>query len=291
MTKPSAFEYYAPRTLEECLELLTEHGEDARLLAGGQSLVPLMNLRMATPEVLIDLNRIEGLSYVREEHGALVLGAMTRYAEVEASPLAARLVPMLLDATAQVGYPAIRNRGTVGGTLAHADPVAEWPCIARALDAELVATGPSGRRTIPAAEFFAGMFTTTLLPDEVLTEVRFPPRDAPGASAFHEFARKSGDYAVVAVAADLSVADGVVRKARLAFANLADRPVRSARAERALEGAPVAEELDGDTGDELTAALAEFATDDARAERVDLAAVLVRRAINDVLAVALGAAT
>jgi carbon-monoxide dehydrogenase medium subunit len=267
MTKPSAFEYYAPRTLEECLELLTEHGDEARLLSGGQSLVPLMNLRMATPEVLIDLNAIDGLSYVREEDGALVLGAMTRYADVEASPLVARHVPMLVTATAEVGYPAIRNRGTVGGTLAHADPVAEWPCIARALDAELVATGPAGRRTIPAADFFMGMFTTALMPDEVLTEVRFPPRGGAGGSAFHEFARKSGDYAVVAVAVDLTVADGVIEQARVAFANLADRPVRSSEAERALEGIPVAEDLDLPTTDAVKVALEQFATDDALGAR------------------------
>lgn len=288
--KPSAFEYYAPRTIDECLALLEEHGEDARVIAGGQSLVPLMNLRMATPEVLVDLNTVDGLSYAREDDGAIAIGAMTRYADVQASELVQRELPVLVTATEEVGYPAIRNRGTIGGTIAHADPVAEWPCLALALDAEMVATGPRGRRAIPAADFFAGMFTTALEPSEVLTEVRFPRRPHRGGIGFQEFARKSGDYAVVAVCVDLHVSGGAVSRARMAFANLADRPVRSAAAEEALTGISAADDLDAGVADRVAAALDEFATDDARAERVQLAGILARRAVDEALQTTRGAA-
>jgi carbon-monoxide dehydrogenase medium subunit len=289
--KPSAFEYYTPRRLEECLELLVEHGDECKLLAGGQSLVPLMNLRMAAPEVVIDLNGLDGLDYVREDGGALAIGAMTRYAEVERSPLVARYLPILAHATAEVGYPAIRNRGTIGGTLAHADPVAEWPCLALALDAELVVAGPGGTRTIAADDFFTGLFATALEPTEVLTEIRFPLAGLPRPWGFVEFAKKTGDYAVVAVAVDLEVAGGAVTRARAAWSNLADRPVGSSAAEQALAGIPVAQDLAADVVARVADALAEYATDDAHAERVRLAGVLTRRAVNQALARARGAGT
>jgi carbon-monoxide dehydrogenase medium subunit len=286
--KPSAFEYYTPKRLDECLELLVEHEDECKLLAGGQSLVPLMNLRMASPEVVIDLNRLEGLAYIREDQGALAIGAMTRYAAIERSPLVAKVLPVLPRATAEVGYPAIRSRGTIGGTLAHADPVAEWPCLALALDAELVAVGPDGTRTIPAGEFFTGLFATALEPTEVLTEIRFPLAGLPRPWGFEEFAKKTGDYAVVAVAVDLQVSGGAVTSARLAYSNLADRPVRPAAAEQALAGLPVAEDLDADTLAAVSAALEQYATDEARSERVRLAGILTRRAVNQALVRARG---
>jgi aerobic carbon-monoxide dehydrogenase medium subunit len=282
--KPSSFEYHAPRTVDECVALLVEYEEDEpKLLAGGQSLVPLMNLRMARPEVLVDLNRIADLAYVREDGDTLALGAMTRYADVETSPLVQQLCPLLARATREVGYTAIRNRGTVGGSVAHADPVAEWPCLVRTLDAELVATGPAGRRTMPAAEFFAGLFTTALAPTEVLTEIRVPLRRGPGGWSFEEFARKTGDYAVVAVAIDLATADGVVEQAKVGFANLSDRPVRSPAIEALLAGLPLAE---GPPPPALLEALAgalreEQATD---AYRINLAGVLAGRALTQALA-------
>lgn len=278
--KPSAFEYYAPGTLEEALALLDEHGEDAKLLAGGQSLVPLMNLRMAAPEVLIDLNRVEGLASIREESGALVLGAMTRYVEVEESLVVAEHLPMLARATAEVGYTAIRSRGTVGGSLAHADPVGEWPCLARALDAELVAAGPHGQRTIAAADFFGGIFTTTLAVDEVLVEVRFPLRPLPRVWAFDEFAPQAGDYAIVAVAVELGLHDGTVSDAHIAFTNLADRPVRSAGVERTLVGRTVADFPGEDVSAAVSVALGqELGRTEALADRIELAGVVARRAV------------
>jgi len=288
--KPSAFEYYSPATLDECVGLLVEHEDDEpKLIAGGQSLVPLMNLRMARPEVLIDLNGLPDLAYMREEGDVLAIGAMTRYADIEASSLARRLCPLLASATAEVGYPAIRNRGTVGGAIAHADPVAEWPCVVRTLDAELVATGPAGRRTIPAADFFAGIFTTALQPTEVLTEIRIPLRRGLGAWSFQEFVRKVGDYAVVAVALDLATADGVVSEAKIGFANLADRPVRSPVVEALILGCTI-------TGEPPPPALLEAVSDALRTEqstdpyRMQLAGVLAGRALTEAFASADGGA-
>jgi carbon-monoxide dehydrogenase medium subunit len=270
--KPADFEYYVPRTLEECVDLLVEHGDEARVIAGGQSLVPMMNLRMARPEVLVDLNRVPGLAYVRREDGVLAIGAMTRYCEVERSPLVRELLPVLAQATAEVGYPAIRSRGTVGGTLANADPVAEWPCLAQALGAELVVQGPSGRRTVAADDFFAGLYETDLAPDEILAEVRFPLGG--GRCAFAEFAHKVGDYAVTAVTVRLDVVDGSVASARAGFANLADRPVRSAAVEQALVGRRVG---DSDFESVAEALRAERGGHESTQSRVDLAAVLLRR--------------
>jgi carbon-monoxide dehydrogenase medium subunit len=283
--KPSAFEYYTPRSLDECVGLLVEHADDEpKLIAGGQSLVPLMNLRMARPEVLIDLNRLPDLAYIREEGGTLAIGALTRYADVEDSALIAERLPMLIRATAEVGYVAVRSRGTIGGAIAHADPVAEWPCLMLTLDAEMVAIGPNGRRTIAADDFFAGIFTTALEPTEVLTEIRIPLRREPGAWGFQEFARKAGDYAVVAVAVDLAVGDGAVTRARIGLSNLADRPVRAAALEQMAVGLPVGEVLEASLIEAMTEALGnEYDTEPAR---IDLAGVLVGRALNEALTAA-----
>lgn len=289
--KPGLFEYYAPRTLDECLQLLVEHGEDARLLAGGQSLVPLMNLRMATPEVLVDLNGIGELAYIEERDGAIAFGAMTRYADVEASPLVRDRLPILAQATAEVGYAAVRNRGTVGGALAHADPVGEWPCLARTLDAELVTRSPRGGRTIPAADFFSGIFTTALEPDEVLVEARFPVRGHDGGWAFAEFAPKTGDYAIVAVAVDAGVQDGTVCSPRVGFSNLADRPTRSPGLEGLLTGHAIDRELQDATPESLTSILRrERAGEGAPEDRLELAGVIARRALGQALRRARGAA-
>lgn len=259
--KPSPFAYLAPRTLDECVALLAEHGDAAKLLAGGQSLVPLMNLRLAAPEVVIDLNRIDELAYVREHDGGVAIGAMTRHRDVATSALVRERCPLLADAVALVGYPAIRNRGTLGGTLAHADPVAEVPCVALTLDAELVAVGPGGRRTIAAGDFFAGFLTTALAADEVLVEVRFPPS---ATGAFTEFTRKSGDFALSAAAVDLALDDGVVRRARIGLAGAGDRPLRAGAAEAALAGGPL-------DAERIEAAAAEVDG--------ELAPVMVRRAL------------
>jgi aerobic carbon-monoxide dehydrogenase medium subunit len=237
--KPPPFAYAAPATLEEALGLLAEHAEaEPRVLAGGQSLIPLMNFRLAKPGYLVDLRNVAGLSGVRRDGDVLVIGAMTRMAEVERSPEVAVAAPLVTEAVGLVAHAPVRNSGTVGGSLAHADPAAELPAVALALDAELVAAGPGGTRVIPAAEFFTGPYTTALAPDEILTEIRLPIW--PGGHAFTEFSRVHANFAVVAVAALVELdGDGDrIRRAALALAGVAPTPVRATAAERALAGAP-----------------------------------------------------
>jgi carbon-monoxide dehydrogenase medium subunit len=237
--KPPPFAYAAPATLEEALGLLAEHAEaEPRVLAGGQSLIPLMNFRLAKPGYLVDLRNVAGLSGIRRDGDVLVIGAMTRMAEVERSPEVAVAAPLVTEAVGLVAHAPVRNSGTVGGSLAHADPAAELPAVALALDAELVAAGPGGTRVIPAAEFFTGPYTTALAPDEILTEIRLPVW--PGGHAFTEFSRVHANFAVVAVAALVELdGDGDrIRRAALALAGVAPTPVRATAAERALAGAP-----------------------------------------------------
>ena len=241
--KPPPFAYAAPATLEEAVGLLTEHAEvEPRVLAGGQSLIPLMNFRLAKPGYLVDLRNVAGLSGIRRDGDVLVIGAMTRLAEVERSPEVAVAAPLVTEAVGLVAHAPVRNSGTVGGSLAHADPAAELPAVALALDAELVAAGPGGTRVIPAAEFFTGPYSTALAADEILTEIRLPVW--PGGHAFTEFSRVHANFAVVAVAALVELdgdgdGDGDrIRRAVLALAGVAPTPVRATAAERALAGAP-----------------------------------------------------
>jgi carbon-monoxide dehydrogenase medium subunit len=243
--KPPPFAYAAPATLEEAVGLLTEHAEaEPRVLAGGQSLIPLMNFRLAKPGYLVDLRNVAGLSGIRRDGDVLVIGAMTRMAEVERSPEVAVAAPLVTEAVGLVAHAPVRNSGTVGGSLAHADPAAELPAVALALDADLVAAGPGGTRLIPAAEFFTGPYSTALAADEILTEIRLPVW--PGGHAFTEFSRVHANFAVVAVAALVELdgdgdGDGDrIRRASLALAGVAPTPVRATAAERALAGAPAA---------------------------------------------------
>ena len=237
--KPPPFSYAAPTTLAEAVGLLTEHAEaEPRVLAGGQSLIPLMNFRLAKPGYLVDLRNVAGLSGIRRDGDVLVIGAMTRLAEVERSPEVAVAAPLVTEAVGLVAHAPVRNSGTVGGSLAHADPAAELPAVALALDAGLVAAGPGGTRVIPAAEFFQGPYSTALAPDEILTEIRLPVW--PGGHAFTEFSRVHANFAVVAVAAlvELDGDSDRITRAVLALAGVAPTPVRARSAERALAGAP-----------------------------------------------------
>ena len=236
--KPPPFAYAAPDTLEEALGLLTEHAEaEPRVLAGGQSLIPLMNFRLAKPGYLVDLRNVAGLSGIRRDGDVLVIGAMTRMAEVNRSPEVAVAAPLVAEAIGLVAHAPVRNSGTVGGSLAHADPAAELPAVALALDADLVAAGPGGTRVIPAAEFFTGPYSTALAADEILTEIRLPVW--PGGHAFTEFSRVHATFAVVAVAAlvELDGDSDRIRRTALALAGVAPTPVRATAAERALAGA------------------------------------------------------
>jgi len=237
--KPPPFAYAAPTTLEEAVGLLTEHAEaEPRVLAGGQSLIPLMNFRLAKPGYLVDLRNVAGLSGIRRDGDVLVIGAMTRMTEVERSPEVAVAAPLVAEAVGLVAHAPVRNSGTVGGSLAHADPAAELPAVALVLDAELVAAGPGGTRVIPAAGFFQGPYSTALAPDEIMTEIRLPVWA--GGHAFTEFSRVHANFAVVAVAAlvELDGNGDRIRRAALALAGVAPTPVRAGSAERALAGAP-----------------------------------------------------
>jgi len=236
-------EYEAPKTVSEAVDLLAEHQDEASVLAGGQSLIPLLALRLAHPAVLIDINGIAELSGVSATGGWVAIGAMTREYVAEESETITDEVPLLAAALPLIGHEAIRSRGTVGGSLAHADPAAELPAVARALDAEFVVRGPSGERVIPAADWFEGFLTTSRRADELLTEVRFPAAGQGMGVSFQEVARRHGDFAIVGLAASLTLSDGAISDARLAFAGLSDVPVRAGDAEDLLVGERPSAEL------------------------------------------------
>jgi len=238
-------EYEAPTTVAEAVDLLAEHTDEASVLAGGQSLIPLLALRLAHPAVLIDINGIDELSGVSATNGWVAIGATTREYVAEESGTLADAVPLLAAALPLIGHEAIRNRGTIGGSLAHADPAAELPAVARALDAEFVVRGQSGERIIPAAGWFEGYLTTSRGPDELLVEVRFPAAGPGTGISFQEVARRHGDFAIVGLAASLTLTGGTISDARLAFAGMSDVPVRAGGAEDLLVGeAPSAELFD-----------------------------------------------
>jgi carbon-monoxide dehydrogenase medium subunit len=236
-------EYEAPTTVSEAIDLLAEQLDEASVLAGGQSLIPLLALRLARPEVLIDINGIKELSGISVTDGWVSVGAMTREYVAEESEVVADAVPLLAAALPLIGHEAIRSRGTIGGSLAHADPAAELPAVARALDAEFVVRGPAGMRVIPAAQWFEGYLTTARRPDELLVEVRFPAAGPGTGVSFEEVARRHGDFAIVGLAVSLALAGGVISDARLAFAGVSDVPVRAAAAEDLLIGESPSTEL------------------------------------------------
>lgn len=233
--KPPPFEYHAPASAAEAIDLLARNGADARLLAGGQSLVPLLNFRLSAPAVIVDLNRASDLAYINEANGRVRLGAMTRQRAIEFSPLVRNRLPLLAEATRLVGHLPTRTRGTIGGSLAHADPAAEYPAVATALDAELVIRGSGGERIARPADFFRGLMTTSIGPGEMLVEVRLPLAQPNSGYAFEEFSRRHGDFAIVGIAA-MIVAEGErCRQARLAACGAGPIPVRLRGAEEILE--------------------------------------------------------
>jgi carbon-monoxide dehydrogenase medium subunit len=236
-------EYEAPTTVAEAIDLLAEYSDEASVLAGGQSLIPLLALRLARPEVLVDINGIDELSGVSATDGWVAIGAMTREYVAEESEIVADAVPLLAAALPFIGHEAIRSRGTIGGSLAHADPAAELPAVARALDAEFVVRGPSGERVIPAAQWFEGYLTTSRSPDELLLEVRFPAAGQGTGVSFQEVARRHGDFAMVGLAVSLGLSGGMISDARLAFAGVSDVPVRATAAEDLLVGERPSAEL------------------------------------------------
>lgn len=234
---PGQFTYVAPQTIPEALALLQQHADEAKILAGGQSLIPLMRFRLAEPAYIIDINRIPGLAGVSEQDGYLVIGALTREHDLERSPIVRERFPILIDTAEVVADPLVRNLATVGGNLAHADPANDHPATMLALNAEIAATGPHGERVISIDDFFVDAFTTTLEPDEIITEIRIPLPPPRSAGAYVKFERKVGDYAIAAAAAQLTLnPDGTVAQARIGLTNVNYRPMRAAAAEAALAG-------------------------------------------------------
>ena len=228
--KPAPFEYHAPSSVEEVVNLLAELGEGAKVIAGGQSLVPMMALRLAIFDHLVDLRHVEELRGIERRNGSLWIGAGTTQATIEHSGEVAAAVPLLSAATPLIGHFQIRNRGTVGGSIAHADAAAEYPAVAIALDAQLHTQSPRGRRTIPADEFFSGMWSTALEPDEVLTGVTFPVWEGRRGFAIEEFARRHGDFAIAGVCVAVEIEDtGTVRRCNIGLIGLGSKPERGER--------------------------------------------------------------
>lgn len=273
--KAPAFSYAKPRTLAEAFDLLQKHGDTARVLAGGQSLVAILNLRLAAPEILVDITGIGGLAGISVADDSIRIGALTRHREIERSAEVARHCPLLAQAAPHIAHVAIRNSGTLGGSLALADPAAEWPACCLALDATLILVSARGERRVPAREFFKGLYATALGPAELITGVEIPllPRHR---SVFLELSRRRGDYAIVGVAALAKRGDGRLHDVRLAYLGGGDRPLLARSAMQAAEGKPPS----GDLSAELSSDLSPMADLENTAQtKLHLANVLARRAL------------
>ena len=234
---PPAFDYFRPNTVPEAVALLQQHGSNAKILSGGQSLIPMMKLRLARPGCLIDINRIPGLSYIREDGGFLKIGGLTREADLEGSAVVKSKYPLLLDTVGVIADPQVRNLATVGGNLAHGDPANDHPATMLALGAQVVATGAKGERVIAIEEFFVSLFTTALKQDEILTEIRIPAPPAKSGGAYFKIERKVGDFATAAVAVQLTLgASGAVQKVGIGLTNAGPKPVKAKKAEEFLKG-------------------------------------------------------
>lgn len=279
---PAPFDYSAPATLEEALALLQKHGDDAKILAGGHSLLPMMKLRLAGPEHLIDINNIPGLSYIKEEAGFLKIGAMTREAALEYDELIQKKYPIFSDASKLIADPQVRNMSTIGGNIAHGDAANDHPAVMLAMRAEVEIAGPEGSRTVSIDDFFHGFFTTAIQANEILTEIRIPVPAAGTGNAYHKLERKVGDYATAGAAVQISLDDdGVCKYIGIGLTNVNPVPLRANRAEEALYGKKIT--------DDLIATAAQFAAEDCKPSsdlRGDeeykraMVAVLVKRMLN-----------
>lgn len=277
---PPQFDYHSPRSLHEAVSLLSEHGYNAKILAGGQSLIPAMRFRLSSPGILIDLNRVEGLDYVRESDGHLTIGAMTREVALEESDVVQSSYSLLADAARVIADPIVRNRATVGGNVAHADPANDHPAVMLAYGAEVVALGPDGTRTISIDDFFVGLFENALRDDEVLSELRIPRPGPNSGGAYVKVERKVGDYAVSAAAVQLTMDGDACSAARVALTNVSPVPMRAHGAEDALLGMEIT--------DDVLEAAAKAASEECDpspdlrgsvAYKRDLTGVLVKRAV------------
>ncbi|HET7294422.1 MAG TPA: xanthine dehydrogenase family protein subunit M [Vicinamibacteria bacterium] len=257
---PPPFDYHSPKTLPEALELLGRLGEDAKILSGGQSLLPLLKLRLAQPAHLVDIGRIPGLDYINEEGGFLRIGALVRESALESSALVRSKYPILVDTASVVADPLVRNLATVCGNLAHGDPANDHPATMLALGAEVVLTGAKGSRTVPVAEFFTGLFATALRPTEVLSEIRIPVPPAGSGGAYVKLERKVGDFATAGAAAFLVSKGGTIERAGIGLTNLGPTPVKARDAEKALAGKRATEDAFAEAG-RLAAAAASPSAD------------------------------
>lgn len=276
---PSAFDYVAPATVDEAIQALSRAGDDAKVLAGGQSLVPVLRLRLAAPTMLVDLNKISELRGVRDDGDAIVVGAMTTHHDVINDPLVREHAALLALATQTVGDPQIRHRGTLGGALVHADPAGDLLAPVVVLDAEMVIVGPGGRRTVPASEFFVDLFTTAVQPDEVLIEIRIPKKTGWGAH-YEKFQRVAQAWSIVAVAAAVRTEGGSIAEARVALTNMAATPVRATGVEQALVGQPATAETIRAAAEHAAEGTSPMSDGNADADyREHLARVLTGRAV------------
>ncbi len=277
---PAAFAYARPTTVDEALQAVASGGEDVKILAGGQSLIPVMRLRLAAPETVVDLTRVTELRGVREEDDAIVVGAMTTHSDVLSDPLIARWAPLIAEATETVADRQVRHRGTFGGALAHADPAGDLPAVALALDAEFVIAGPNGRRTVPAAEFFVDYLTNALEEGELLVEIRVPKLHGTWGMHYEKFNRVAQAWSIVAVAALVRREENVIAEARVGLTNMGPTPLRASGVEAALVGVPATREAVAAAAEHAAEGTSPSSDLNAQADyRQHLATVLTRRAV------------
>jgi len=283
--KPPAIDYVRADSLDHAQALLAEHADDARILAGGQSLMPLLNMRLASPKVLVDINRIAGLDTIAADGGHLTIGTLARHSDVLRSDRVAERAPLIRLGLRHVAHTGVRNRGTFGGSLALADPAAELPACALTLDAEMVLSSRAGgERTVPARDFFQGLYQTAIRPDEILTQIRVPAARPEQLFAFGEVARRHGDYAILGIAAAASVRDGVLADTALCFFGTGERPARAFAAAERLNGQPISDIDAADAIDAVTEDVTFTGDPQASAElRRHLAGVLLRRALDEIV--------
>lgn len=245
---PGEFDYYAPSTAEAAVQLLAEYGADAKILAGGQSLIPAMRFRLSVPAVIIDINGVQGMGYVREDNGHLAIGALTRESALEESQVVQTKYPLLADAAKVIADPIVRNMATVGGNIAHADPANDHPAVMLAYGAQVIAQGPNGKRTIAIDDFFVDLFVNALAEGEILTEIRIPRPAARSGGAYVKFERKVGDYAVSAAAVQLTMDGATCVSARIGLTNVSPVPMRAKNAEQVLAGKKLTDEVIEEAG-------------------------------------------
>jgi aerobic carbon-monoxide dehydrogenase medium subunit len=283
---PAPFEYSAPKTLEEALRLIERHGDEAKILAGGHSLLPLIKLRLAQPRYVVDIGGLRGMSYIREENGQIAIGALTTHADVESSSLLRTKCPLLAETALTIGDVQVRNRGTIGGSLAHADPAADYPAAILALDAEIIAATTAGTRSIPATEFFVDMLTTALRSGEILSQIRIAPREPGTGTAYEKMHQPASGFAIVGVAARVKAAkDGKIEKVSVGVTGLGPKAYRASEVEKALVGKKGSEKAFAEASRQVTQGIEPLSDLHASAEyRREMAAVYARRALEKAFA-------